>query len=94
MLYTGRAHFFLRHKIKGAKHLIMFGLPEYPEFYPELLNMLSAEDQGDEEDALGTPLSCLSLYSKYDAQCLERIVGTKHSERMIKGEKRTFLFHS
>lgn len=94
MLYTGRAHFFLRHKIKGAKHLIMFGLPEYPEFYPELLNMLSAEDQSDEEAALGMPLSCLSLFSKYDAQCLERIVGTKHSERMVKGEKRTFLFNS
>jgi U3 small nucleolar RNA-associated protein 25 len=94
MLYTGRAHFFLRHKIKGAKHLIMFGLPEYPEFYPELLNMLSTENQGDEEDGLDMPLSCLSLFSKYDAQCLERIVGTKHSERMIKGEKRTFLFNS
>lgn len=94
MLYTGRAYFFLRHRIKGAKHLIMFSLPEYPEFYPELLNMLSDDHQDTTEEEMDMPLSCLNLFSKYDAQCLERVVGTKHAERMTKGEKRTFLFNS
>ena len=96
MLYTGRSHFFSRHHIKGAKHLIMLGLPENPEFYPELLNMLSEVSSDDDADVMNidSPISCMNLFTKYDAQCLERIVGTKHSERMVKSEKRTFLFSS
>jgi U3 small nucleolar RNA-associated protein 25 len=99
MLYTGRAHFFLRHKIKGARHVIFFGLPEYAEFYPDVVNMLneglsegSIED-GD-EDATRMPMSCLSLFTKFDAHQLERIVGTSHTERMIRGEKSSFMFCS
>ena len=99
MLYTGRAHFFMRHHMKGAKHLIMFGLPEHAEFYPELLNMLAWRPRiGDEEEEyqldMSAPSSCLNLFTKYEAHSLERIVGTKHSDRMIKGEKNTFLFNS
>jgi len=100
MLYTGRAHFFMRHHIKGARHLIMFGLPEHAEFYPELSNMLSwrpnEEDVADGEELMdiSAPASCLNLFTRYDAHSLERIVGTKHSNRMVKGDKRTFLFNS
>ena len=101
MLYTGRAHFFMRHHIKGAKHLIMFGLPEHAEFYPELLNMLSwrpsLTNSNDDEKVgldIATPASCLNIFTKYDAHSLERIVGTKHSDRMLKGEKSTYLFSS
>ena len=98
MLYTGRAHFFMRHHIKGAKHLIMFGLPEHAEFYPELLNMLSWRPKHTEDEEyqldISTPSSCLNLFTKYEAHNLERIVGSKHSDRMIKGEKNTFLFQS
>ncbi len=98
MLYTGRAHFFMRHHIKGAKHLIMLGLPEHAEFYPELLNMLSWRPSNNIEEEyqldVAAPSSCLNLFTKYEAHNLERIVGTKHSERMIKGEKTSFLFQS
>ena len=98
MLYTGRAHFFMRHHIKGAKHLINYGLPEHAEFYPGLLNMLTQNVGGDSEDDLlesESPVTCLNLFTKYEAQCLERIVGSKHSERMLKNEnKKVFLFNS
>jgi len=94
MLYTGRAHFFLRHGIKGARHLILFGLPEHAEFYPELMNMLMEGASGESEVEVEAPSSCLALFTKYDAHALERIVGTKHCERMVKGEKSTFLFCS
>ena len=97
MLYTGRAHFFMRHLIKGAKHLIMLGLPENAQFYPELLNMLTdVQSHANDEtaDIDSSPVSCLNLFTKYEAQNLERIVGTKHSERMVKSEKKTFLFSS
>lgn len=96
MLYTGRAHFFMRHHIKGAKHLILLGLPENANFYPELLNMLSGEVNNVNNDfiSIESPVTCMSVFTKYDAQSLERIVGTKHSERMVKSEKKTFLFNS
>jgi U3 small nucleolar RNA-associated protein 25 len=94
MLYTGRAHFFMRHHIKGAKHLIMIGLPEYAEFYSGLLNMLSDETLPHDIESSASGMSCLNIFTKYDAQSLERIVGTKYSERMIKSEKKTFLFSS
>jgi len=96
MLYTGRAHFFLRHKIKGARHLIFFGLPEYPEFYPAVVNMLneglSDKVQEEEDDVSRMPMSSLALYSKFDAHQLERIVGTSHCDRLVRGEKTSYMF--
>jgi len=98
LLYTGRAHFFSRHNIKNVRHLILYGIPEKSEFYPQLLNMLldSVEDTGDAKhlDFIGTPLSCLNLFTKYDGHALERIIGTRHVDRMLKGNKSTFLFSS
>jgi len=97
MLFTGRAHYFLRHKIKGVKHLILFGLPEHAEFYPLVVNMLS--DGLTEHDTQittidTTPATCLTLFTKYEAHALERIVGTAHCERMTKGTKGNFMFCS
>ena len=95
MLYTGRAHFFLRHKIKGVRHVIFFGLPEYAEFYPSIVNMLNdGLSEWDEEDVTRMPMSSLSLFTKYDAHQLERIVGTGNANKMIRGEKSSFLFSS
>lgn len=90
MLYTGRAHFFSRHTIKGAKHLIFFGLPEHTEFYSDVVNMLN---MGISDDLHGGS-SCLALFTKYEAHALERICGKQNGERMLKGEKSTFMFVS
>ena len=95
MLYTGRAHFFLRHKIKGVRHVIFFGLPEYAEFYPGVVNMLdNGMSEWDEEDVTRMPLSSLALFTKYDAHQLERIVGAGNADRMLRGDKSSFLFSS
>ena len=95
MLYTGRAHFFLRHKIKGVRHVIFFGLPEYAEFYPSIVNMLNdGLSEWDDEDVTRMPLSSLSLFTKYDAHQLERIVGASNANKMIKGDKSSYLFSS
>lgn len=90
LLYTGRAHFFLRHDIKGTRHVLFFGLPDYAEFYPAIVNTLNC-------NGINTvpcmPVSCLSLFTKYDAHQLEQIVGTSHAQRMInQGEKSSFMF--
>jgi len=90
LLYTGRAHYFLRHEIKGARHLIFYGLPEHAPFYHDHVNLLG---EGLDDDADRTA-STFVLFSKYDAHALERVVGASHASRMIQGEKTTFLLSS
>jgi U3 small nucleolar RNA-associated protein 25 len=92
LLYTGRAHFFSRHMIKGVRHLILYGLPEHGEFYSGLVNMLNAGL--DQEDDMDASTSCLTVFTKFDALALERIVGNEHCSRMIKGEKSSYMFCS
>jgi U3 small nucleolar RNA-associated protein 25 len=95
MLYTGRARFFLRHKIKGVRHVIFFGLPEYADFYSSIINIHMLSDgltEFDVDVVTQMPLSCLSLFTKYEARQLERIVGTGNANKMIKGEKSSYLF--
>lgn len=103
MLYTGRAHFFLRHAIRGVKHLIFLGLPEHCEFYADQVNhlMLSSTSSSlpstTEEDfasAEATVASCLSVFTKYDSHALERVVGTSNCHRMVSSDKSTFMFQS
>ncbi|XP_055822545.1 protein NUCLEOLAR FACTOR 1 isoform X1 [Solanum dulcamara] len=79
MLYTERAHFYHRYKIRGIQNLIIYSLPERKEFYPEVVNML----QGS---------ACTVLFSRFDQLRLERIVGTAASKRMVTSDKGVFVF--
>ena len=102
LLYTGRAHFFLRHHIRGVRHLIFLGLPVHADFYVEHVNrLLQAEDNEgiDDRDIVGDASAggastCLALYTPYEAHALERIVGTANCSRMVQGEKATHIFSS
>ncbi|KAI9312542.1 hypothetical protein BDR26DRAFT_814111 [Obelidium mucronatum] len=80
LLMTERFHFFRRYKIRGVKSLIFYQLPEYPQFYPEVLNSVEK----------GMDSGCQVMYSLYDRLRLERIVGTGRVTKMM--EKETFLF--
>ena len=94
LLYTGRAHYFHRHAIKGVRHLIFLGLPECADFYPGLVNLLNEglDDAENNNSTSSSSTSCLALFTKYDGHALERIVGTNNCLRMIQGERSTFLF--
>jgi len=81
MLVTERFHFFRRPRYRGIQHLVFYGLPENPQFYPELLNLL----QGDNT-------TCVCLFSKYDRFKLERIAGPERCGRMISSDQPTFMF--
>ncbi|XP_068637580.1 protein NUCLEOLAR FACTOR 1-like [Aristolochia californica] len=82
MLYTERAYFYYRYKIRGVKNLIIYSLPERKEFYPEILNMV--------EDS--TDMSCTVLFTPFDKFRLERIVGTPATKRMLSSNKDMFVF--
>jgi len=42
LVYTGRAQFFFRHKLRGARHLVLYGLPEgCGQLYCELVRVES-----------------------------------------------------
>lgn len=82
MLYTERAHFYYRYKIRGIHNLIIYSLPERKEFYPEIVNMLDGSQD----------MSCTVLFSRFDQYRLERIVGTAPAKRMVTSEKDVFVF--
>ncbi|XP_057978039.1 protein NUCLEOLAR FACTOR 1-like isoform X2 [Malania oleifera] len=82
MLYTERAHFYHRYKIRGIQNLIIYSLPERKEFYPEIVNMLEGSHS----------MTCTALFSRFDQFRLERIVGTTAAKRMVSSEKGVFVF--
>ncbi|KAI9003180.1 hypothetical protein BC832DRAFT_560139 [Gaertneriomyces semiglobifer] len=82
LLYTERMHFFRRYRIKGVKHVVFYGLPDNAEYYPELLNMVEQSADG----------KCTVLFNHFDRLKLERIVGSKRVQHMVKGEKEAWIF--
>ncbi|KAF9106747.1 rRNA-binding ribosome biosynthesis protein utp25 [Mortierella sp. GBA35] len=101
LLYTERFHFFRRYNIRGTFHLAFYGLPEHPQFYPEMLNLLAlpagAEKSRSKHSAAtgleDRAMSCTALFTKYDLLKLQRIVGTERANSMCKQEGRDlFVF--
>eukprot|EP00658_Telonema_sp_P-2_P074045 TRINITY_DN63217_c0_g1_i1.p1 TRINITY_DN63217_c0_g1~~TRINITY_DN63217_c0_g1_i1.p1 ORF type:complete len:144 (-),score=26.93 TRINITY_DN63217_c0_g1_i1:78-509(-) len=84
LLVTERFYFFRRQQIKNINQLVMYSLPEYGHFYPELVNSLS--NSADE-----TP-TCMVLYNKFDWYQLERIVGHNRAQQMLVADSGTHLF--
>lgn len=85
LLYTERMHFFRRFKIRGIRHLIFYSLPNYSEFYPELVDLL-------EEKAKLEGVTCTVLYSSYDALALCRIMGSRQAQTMVTAQDSSFTF--
>jgi U3 small nucleolar RNA-associated protein 25 len=82
LLVTERFHYFRRYRIRGAKNIVFYGLPANAQFYSELINQM----EDTQESAV------MALFSKYDRPRLERIIGTKRVDKMVKGVKDSYMF--
>ena len=81
---TERFYFFRRVPIKGAHHLVVYSLPDFAHFYPELINSLPASSE--------VATTVLAMYSRFDQFQLERVVGSTRALRMLTSASGTHLF--
>jgi len=83
LLFTERFYFFYRYRIRGIKNIIFYQLPLYPVFYPEIINFMEANTDA----GLATNSLCSIIYSKYDRNRLENIIGTQQCKQVFTSTK-------
>lgn len=91
MLYSERAHFFRRIRLKGIRHLVMYQPPTWPHFYPELVNLMHDANQNP-RDGGENSMSVTILYTKYDMLQMASIVGSEQAAKMAASDKSTHMF--
>jgi len=93
MLLTGRALFYHRYKIRGISSLIFYSAPTRADQFAWMANLLEEAAAGSGADASSAAAaSCLTLYTKYEALALQRLVGDGRARAMLTSAKHTFMF--
>jgi len=102
LMYTERAHFYHRHRIRGIRDIMFYAPPEHAMFYPDLLNLMEdtgraptgpgGQPQDPETPTLAHHSTVGLLFCRWDALNLERLVGAARAKKMINGESSTFMF--
>lgn len=74
--------------LRGIRHIIFYGLPQYPHLYSEMCNMLNDVKSKVTVDNQ----TCTVMYSKFDALRLAEVVGTDRAKQMVHSEKSVHMF--
>lgn len=92
LLYSERAHFFRRMRIKGVRHIIMYQPPTWNNFFPEVINLMQEINQNPNDDVMKNSMSVTVLYTKYDILQLSAIVSHDNVAKMLASKKHTHMF--
>ncbi|CAO1432281.1 unnamed protein product [Diamesa hyperborea] len=92
MLYSERAHFFRRTRVKGIRHIIMYQPPVWSHFYPEMINLMHESNQNPRDVIVRNSMTVTVLYTKYDLLQMSAIVGSENVAKMIQTKKQTHMF--
>lgn len=90
LLYTERMHHFRRFELAGVKNVVIYEPPANPLFYKELLRFVGKSIFNEEADV---DLSFVkTIFSKWDAAPLERIVGNERAPILCNSVNETYEF--
>lgn len=95
LLVTERFHFYRRYKIRGAKTLVFYALPDHAQFYAEFMAtpfLPGKNGQGEEVDVDEAEVGARVLISRFDVLKLERVVGSNDARRMLSSGEGRFEF--
>ena len=82
LLITERFVFYKRYQIRGIKFVYFYSLPDYSEFYVDILEMIE-----------GQVPSSIALISRYDSLKLSRIVGQLKTKAMMRSALNEFFIN-
>lgn len=91
LLYTQRAHHFFRLKLKGVKRVVMYGVPDNPMFYRELVEgfLGTSVTEGKVDPAES---GVKAVFGRWDGLRMERVVGSERVRGMLGGLGDVFDF--
>ncbi|WVR09518.1 hypothetical protein IAU60_006586 [Kwoniella sp. DSM 27419] len=95
LVVTERLHFYRRYKIRGAKTVVFYSLPDHAQFYSEFMATPFMASKGKGEDEVEVDeaeVSGRALFSRFDALRLERVVGTANARRLLTSGEGRFEF--